>query len=194
MSNHFDTPSSTQPDWQAQYSYTTPIEKSTIAHPHRNGNNYSEAGQPRFAEMASATLDIEVKKEQSSPLEPFRDDLDPSGQPQVKHSAITENSEPQPDKYAPRPFVSNQNNSFLRPDTSTLTIDSNSLPPVSAMIHSPDRKLSHSGQAQVTTVGHGAEDDEQLDDDEIVEAEESISQPQTAAERIAQRRKMKRFR
>lgn len=64
--------------------------------------------------------------------------------------------------------------------------------------------VSSAGQAREANSGpagheEGAigkdEDDEVLDDDEMVEGEgETTAQPQTAAERTAARRKMKRFR
>jgi hypothetical protein len=194
MSNHIDTPFSTQPDWQGQYSYLPPGDSNIFSQSYEQSNDNSEAAQPRTTGGSGTQLDVTVKDEQSSPLRHQRS-LDPLGLRQTKQpSPIPEQPEQQGgETYASKAVESVHDESLVSADAPGLSMNSNPLSSVSAAGQGPDIPATHNGiEGDAVKPEDG---DDVLDDEDMVEGEdEGTSQPQTAAERTAQRRKMKRFR
>jgi hypothetical protein len=189
MSNHLETPFSTQPDWQGQYSYLPPGDSNLFSQPFDHANENSEAAQPR---SAGGPVELGVKDEQSSPL---GHRIDPLGLRQAKQpSPIPEQPENQAEVYAPKTAESVHDESLVSTDTPGLSMASNPLSSVSSGGQGSDIQAGHAvneGDAVKPEI-----DDDVVDDEDMVEedGEGGSSQPQTAAERTAQRRKMKRFR
>ncbi|SPO00726.1 related to homeoprotein [Cephalotrichum gorgonifer] len=196
MSNHFDTPLSAQPDWQGQYSYLPPSESNIFSQPFESGNDNTDASRPRPAlnGTSSGPADLSPKDSNTSPLDQKRT-LDPMGIRSAKPPTPTaENAELQhPDQYAHKSSDSAPKEPIASTDSPTLPMPSNSL-----------HTISSAGQAQEShsippgNVEQKEDEDDLLDDEDMMgpggEAADSTGQPQTAAERTAQRRKMKRFR
>jgi hypothetical protein len=195
MSNHFDPPLSTQPEWQGQYSYLPPADSSIFSQQFDQGNDSSDAAQPRSAAGANSQLDINIKDEpqHSSPLG-HRRSVDPLGLRSNKAaSPISEQPEAQGgEAYAAKAAESVQDESLGSTDTPGLSLTSNPLSSVSSAGQATDIPPSHAGNEDVSA--NKDDDDEVVDDEDMIEGDEPSSQPQTAAERTAQRRKMKRFR
>lgn len=188
MSNHLDTPFSTQPDWQGQYSYLPPGDSSLFSQQFDHTNDNSEASQPR---TAGASGDMGVKEEQQH--SPLGHRIDPLGLRQKQPSPIAEHPDQQGDAYPAKAPESVPEESLVSTDTPGLSMTSNPLSSVSSTGQGADMPAGHAGNDGEPTKVEG--DDEVVDDEDMVEDEgEQTSQPQTAAERTAQRRKMKRFR
>ena len=188
MSNHIDTPFSTQPDWQGQYSYLPPGDSNIFSQHFEQSNDSSEAPPPRSTGSGGGPLDM---KEPHSPL---RHRLDPLGLRQAKQpSPIPDRPDASGEAYAAKAAESVQAESLVSTDASTLSMASNSLSSVSSAGQAPEIPASHArneGDAPKQE-----DEDEVVDDEDMVDGEgEASSQPQSAAERTAQRRKMKRFR
>ncbi|KAK3945093.1 homeobox-leucine zipper protein HDG5 [Diplogelasinospora grovesii] len=197
MSNHFDA--ATQSDWQGQYSFLPPGDNNLFSqayeHVTSSTDNADSQTQPRSAAASSHTpLDIvEAPKQESSPL---GHRLDPLGLRQPKQpSPIPEQPENLGEQYAQKAAESVHEELLVSTETPGMSLGSNPLSSVSSAGQGPETTTSQSGAE-----GQGAvkeEDEDVLDDEEMVEGEgdgEAAPQPQTAAERTAQRRKMKRFR
>lgn len=188
MSNSFDTPLSTQPDWHGQYSFLPPGENifpQSYDHVTSSGDN--NQAQPRSAAVDGG-LDIEVKNEGLS----HRRSLDPLGLRQQKPpTPIQDQSQSHGEAFAQKAAESVHEESLLSSDTPGLSLTSNPLSSVSSAGQGPDMSSNH-GSGDIL----GKEEDEDvIDDEDMVEGEGDVTaQPQTAAERTAQRRKMKRFR
>jgi hypothetical protein len=197
MSNHFDPPLSTQSDWQSQYSYLPPSESNIFSQPFESGNDNSEAAQPRSAAGSnSAQLDVTVKEEQHTSPVGHRRSLDPLGLRSAKQpSPIAELGEPQPDQYSQKPAEPTQGDGSAAQPDGNVPQDPISSATVAVGAPGPDMANPHGGNAEAS--GIKDEDDDVVDDEEMVEGVgegDGAAQPQTAAERTAQRRKMKRFR
>jgi hypothetical protein len=187
MSNHLDTPFSTQPDWQGQYSYLPPGESSIFSQSFDHSNDNSEAAQPR---TTSGSVDITAKDEQHSPL---GHRIDPLGLRQKQPSPIPEHQEQPGEAYAVKAAESVHDESLVSTDTPGHSMASNTLSSVSSAGQGQEIPASHIGNEGEAPKPEG--EDEVVDDEEMVEDDgEPSGQPQTAAERTAQRRKMKRFR
>jgi len=197
MSNHFDTPLSTQPDWQSQYSYLPPSENNIFSQPFEPGNDNGEAAQPRSATGSNpAQLDVTVKEEQHSSPVGHRRSLDPLGLRSAKQpSPIPEHGDAQSEQYSQKPSEPTQGDGAVPPTEAQVPQDSMNSASATVGAPGPDMAISHGGNAESS--GIKEEDDDVVDDEEMMEGAgdgEGGSQPQTAAERTAQRRKMKRFR
>lgn len=192
MSNHFEAPLSTQPDWQGQYSYLPPGESNLFSQPFESSNDGAEASRPRPATngASSGPAEMNSKGSNSSPVDK-KSALDPLGIRSAKPpTPTTEHAESQhPDPFTQKPAES-------APEESLGSADAPSLPMPSNAIHT----ISQPQESQTIppiNVDPKEEDDDILDDEEMGGAEEAgdgNSRPQTAAERTALRRKMKRFR
>lgn len=185
---------STQPDWQGQYSYLPPGEIPFSQPYDQNGNGATSSGgnnnnndissQPR-----TATSPAEVKTEDNaggSSIDHHRDPLGLRRQP----SPIAQEppqTQSQQDSYPPKPAEPG------REEDGAETAGPSS---------SQAGLLPSDGPAQEIEVGGPEGNPIKDEDDEMVEDEdmgdggdgEGTTHPQTAAERTAQRRKMKRFR
>lgn len=198
MSSNFDAPLSTQPEWQGQYSFLPPGD-NTFSQPYEhvsntNDNPNNSSAQPRTTATDANTTDINVKCEENSgsPLCHQRS-LDPLGL-RKQPSPIREHQEPQNEPYPVKSAESIPDESLASTDTATgVSMGSNPLSSVSSAGPSQD---GHPPQ-QVAGEGQEHKEDEEdiVDDEEMGDGDgEMPAQPQTAAERTAQRRKMKRFR
>lgn len=205
MSNSYDAPLSTQPDWQGQqYSFLPPGESTIFAQStydhvaNSNGTSQSPA-KPRSADTNPDAMDIEPKTESTpplnSPLGHRRNSLDPLGLRRKQPSPIPEQQEPQGEYYSHKTSDSVKEESLNSADTPglSMSLGSNPLSSVSSAGQGSDLPPSQSGNED--QLNKQDEDDEVIDDDDLIDGEgEGTGQPQTAAERTAARRKMKRFR
>lgn len=206
MSNNYEPPLSTQSDWQGQYSFLPPGENSIFSQSYEHVTGSAEQadshaqGQPRSTLTSNNPLDIENMKSETSPVNnstsPLRHrrSLDPLGLRQQKApSPIQEQPEPQDEQYAQKPTESIPEESLVSTETPGMSIGSNPLSSISSAGQGSELPASHHDNESAIK----DEDDEILEDEEMLEGDgdgDAPSQPQTAAERTAQRRKMKRFR
>ncbi|KAK3378219.1 hypothetical protein B0H63DRAFT_240527 [Podospora didyma] len=192
MSNNFDPV--TQSDWPGHYSFLPPGENNLFSQSYDHVTNSADTAdsqvQPRITAASSSHLTIETPKQDDSHR------LDPLGLRQPKQeSPNPDQSEIQVEQYAQKSAESVHEESLASTETPGLSLGSNPLSSVSSAGQGSDAAPGHS----VNDVQSGIkeEDEEVMDDEEMVEGEaegEVPPQAQTAAERTAQRRKMKRFR
>ncbi|KAF6819814.1 Homeobox-leucine zipper protein HDG11 [Colletotrichum sojae] len=181
MSNQFEAPLPTPPEWQGQqYSYLPTPETNVFPQGYETGNDASEASQPRTAE-------VQTKQEDN------RGPADPLGLRQVKQPTPEDEPEEQlrqqqqlkqeqRQKSAEKMAGPISQENMASTETQNASMASNPTGQEAPAIHVDDEaSLSKD------------EDDDVLDDDDMLEDGEG-GQPQTAAERTAARRKMKRFR
>lgn len=196
MSNHFDTPLSTQPDWQGQYSYLPPGESNLFSQPFESGNDNTEASRPRAPANGtnSGLTDVIQKESNTSPLDQKRT-VDPLGIRSTKPSTPpTEHQEPhRPDSYSQKPNRSASEESLGHTDAPNHPMPPKTLHTSSSAGHAPEGQTVPLGSTESKE-----DEDDILDDEEMGGADgvhaDSAGRPQTTAERTAQRRKMKRFR
>lgn len=194
MSNNFDAV--TQSDWQGQYSFLPPGDNNIFSQPYENASSNENAetrAQPRSVTTPSIALDAEAPKPENSML---GHRLDPLGLRQPKHpSPIPEQPESQEEQYAQKTAESAHEALLVSTETPGLSLESNPLSSVSSAGQGSEVGPNHTvNEVQVAVK---EEDEEVLEDEDMLEGEaegETMPQPQTAAERTAQRRKMKRFR
>lgn len=212
MSN-FDAPLSTQSDWQNQshYSYLPPGESTIFSqqydhHASSGGGNEASAdpnaaaagaGQQQHrppggtAHHAGPEIDAKSGPSPSSMRSPLRHhrSIDPLGLRQPR----------QPSPIPEQPALSGVSDPY-RPKTEMSHDGSMVSATVQAVQPMPAQAAGHndpmsSGRGHEETSGVKEDEDDAGDDEEMVEGDaETMPQPQTAAERTAQRRKMKRFR
>ncbi|KAK3327181.1 hypothetical protein B0T19DRAFT_155704 [Cercophora scortea] len=199
MSN-FD--SVTQSDWQGQYSFLPPGDNNLFSQPYEHVSGSTENGdshaQPRSVVTPSTTLDIEGSKQE--PHSPLGHRLDPLGLRQPKQpSPIPEQPENLGEQYPQKAAGSTHEESLVTTETPGLSLGSNPLSSVSATGQGPEVASIDLGNEVPGPIKE--EDEDGLEDEDMVEGDgdgdgegEAPTQPQTAAERTAQRRKMKRFR
>lgn len=187
----------TQSEWQGQYSFLPPgdngLFQQSYDHVTTSADNTDSQSQPRSVTAPSNPLDLVVPKQEQSSLEHR---LDPLGLRQPKQpSPIPEQPENQGEQYAQKAAESVLDESLASTETTGMSLGSNPLSSVSSTGQGPETTVNH-----VSSDGQNAikeEEEDILDDEEMVEVEgdgEQPPAPQTAAERTAQRRKMKRFR
>jgi hypothetical protein len=203
MSNNYEPPLSTQSDWQGQYAFLPPGDNSIFSQSYDHVASSTETresqAQPRSATTSTNPLDIENMKSETvslgSPLS-HRRSLDPLGLRQPKAvSPIPEQPETQGEQYVQKPAESVPDESLASTETPGISVGSNPLSSVSSTGQGSEIPSAH--QENDGQVAVKDEEDDILDDEEMLEADgdgEAPAQPQTAAERTAQRRKMKRFR
>jgi len=173
-----------QPDWREQYSpFPLPGENGLL--------------QPSFEQQSSST-NVPDSHSQSGSARPQLEHRHSIG-PLRKDSQSTPKIE-RPDSAPADSGLQNnsslRNDSLVSTDTAALSLSSLGSNPLSSASSAPTQ------QGTLTNIEEGEtqpelkdEDDEDDDDDEMLDAEEGSSTvPQTAAERRAERRKMKRFR
>ncbi|XDG02200.1 hypothetical protein ABKA04_001815 [Annulohypoxylon sp. FPYF3050] len=196
----YDSHLSTQPDWQGQYSFLPPGESHIFAQPFEqvtgSSSNNDITSQQRPASAHNSTLDNTSQATQSSIHSPMSHSriLDPLPlglrQPKAE-SPVQEHSDVQGASYAIKAESAHEE-SLASTDTQGLHLGPSSLGPSSSV--QGQETTSGPNRDEESAIGKD-DDDEVLDDDEMVEGEgETSTQPQTAAERTAARRKMKRFR
>jgi hypothetical protein len=193
MSNNFDAV--TQSDWQGQYSFLPPGDGTIFSQPYEHVTSSAENAETHSRPRTVAGSG-ELPKRESSPLSHR---LDPLGLRKPKQpSPIPEQPETQGDQYAPKAAESAHEESLVSTETQSISLGSNPLSSVSSAGQGSETATSQPGNDGQAAV---KDEDEEvvLEDEEMIEAEaegegEAQPQPQTAAERTAQRRKMKRFR
>ncbi|KAK4127382.1 hypothetical protein N657DRAFT_564825 [Parathielavia appendiculata] len=191
MSNNFDTV--TQSDWQSQYSFLPPGDNTIFSQPYDHVTSSTESAESH-AQPRTVTVPNEVPKSEVSPL---GSRLDPLGlRPPKQPSPIPEQPETHEEPYPPPKSIElAHEESLTATETPGVSLGSNPLSSVSSAGQSSETAPSHSGNEGQAAIKE--EEEEVLEDEEMVEVEaegETQAQPQTAAERTAQRRKMKRFR
>ncbi|KAI0434563.1 hypothetical protein F5Y09DRAFT_235069 [Xylaria sp. FL1042] len=201
----YDGSLSTQPDWQGHYSFLPPGESSIFGQPFEqvpsSNNDNDVTSQRRSSNIQNNNLDAHVQASSSALSSPTNRHrvLDPLGLRQPKTEPTTQEQA----NVSGTSYTIKTETVHEEPLTSTeavqLTIESNPSASVPAAKQDPHASLDVGGNEEAI-VGK-EEDEEVVDDDDMIEGEgegegedETPSQPQTAAERTAARRKMKRFR
>ncbi|KAM0278647.1 hypothetical protein ACHAQH_005034 [Verticillium albo-atrum] len=192
MSNHLDTPLSTQPDWQGQYSYLAP-ESSIFSQPYEARNESADPSQPRSTAGGPGQLDVSVKLDASSPEVQRRSpaSLTPvlkQGSPSVEQPGQRQDETLTPTASGPRA----QEDTLSARETSVFAMASTQSRSAAQAGAQPGNSPAHVTEEETAMLKE--EDDDVFDDDDMDGDENPSGQPQTAAERTAQRRKMKRFR
>ncbi|KAI1152537.1 hypothetical protein F4825DRAFT_306492 [Nemania diffusa] len=204
----YDSSLSTQPDWQGHYSFLPPVESSSIfGHSFEQASNGSNdngvASQQRTSSAQNNNPDAHGQTSTSTLNSPTNHHRipDPLGLRQPKHEST---SQEQPSisgiSYAIKTEPAHE-----EPPTATEpsqpTVEPNPIVSVPSAEQSLHASFGVGGNVDAA-VGK-EEDEEVLDDDDMIEGDGDVegegeddtpSQPQTAAERTAARRKMKRFR
>lgn len=173
-------PLSTQPDWREQYSPFPLTGENVLL-------------QPSFEQSATSNVADNSQAQQQTRARPPLEH---------RHSLGPLRQEPQPTPIIERPDSApgdcgNQANNNTRDDSlvstesTALSLGSNPLSSASSAPVQQGTIANNEGES--TNVELKEEDDEDDDDDDMLDIEEG-SVPQTAAERRAERRKMKRFR
>ena len=189
MSDQYDSPLSSQPGWQGQYSYLDQSEGGVF--PFEQGHGNIEPAQPRSVTDGGASqLDLQVKTEQGSPVV-LHPNAGPLGRRKGTYpSPIPEQIEEQGDQYATRTGGSIDDGSCVSTGTPRLSMGSRF--PVSPSRMGSENRARRASQDDGLVVLK-EEDEDDMEDEEVMEGDtEHI--PLTAAERTAARRKMKRFR
>jgi hypothetical protein len=190
MSNNFDTV--TQSDWQGQYSFLPPGDNTIFSQPYEHVTGSSENAEAQ-AQPRTVVAPSEGPKPEDSPLDHR---LDPLGLRQPKQpSPIPEQPENQGEQYPSKAPELAHEESSTSTETRGMSLGSNPLSSVSSAGQGSETAPSHSGNEGQAVIKE--EDEEVVDDEDMIEGEvdgDAQTQPQTAAERTAQRRKMKRFR
>ncbi|KAH6626319.1 hypothetical protein B0J18DRAFT_408658 [Chaetomium sp. MPI-SDFR-AT-0129] len=191
MSNNFDT--AAQSDWQGQYSFLPPSDSTIFPQSYEHVTGSAGNTEPSQAQPRTVVPPSEAPKPETSPL---AHRLDPLGLRQPKQpSPIPEQPETQGEQYPPKVPELATDESSTSTETRGMSLASNPLSSVSSVGQSSEPAPSQSvndGQAAMKE-----EEEEVVEDEEMIEGElesDAQTQPQTAAERTAQRRKMKRFR
>ncbi|KAM0332992.1 hypothetical protein ACHAQA_001649 [Verticillium albo-atrum] len=191
MSNHLDAPLSTQPDWQGQYSYLAP-DSNIFSQSYEAGNDNADPSQPRSTAGGQGQLNASGKLEAIQPearqnsQESLTSAVKPSS-PSLEQPAQQQSVNLTPKAEAPAQEVSSPGlDTAAFPMVSTLSS--------SAAPTGPESEISPIHAADEDAAILKEEDDDVFDDDDMDGDENPSGQPQTAAERTAQRRKMKRFR
>ncbi|RYO80350.1 hypothetical protein DL766_007794 [Monosporascus sp. MC13-8B] len=195
----FNGPLSTQPDWHGHYSFLPPGETNIFPQSFEpipgSSTNSNATVQQR---LASAQEDAPDAQNRSS-LSGLASDtghsrpLDPLGLRQPKAESPTQKSAETRDSTYSIKAEPPQDDSLASTDAPELARGPN--PRESDIAVERGQAISTDQGGNENAVVEKEEDDDVLEDDEMVEAEgEQPSQPQTAAERTAARRKMKRFR
>ena len=175
-------PLSTQPDWREQYSpYSLNGENGLL--------------QPSFEQSATSNASDNTQGQQIHSARPPLEH---------RHSLGPLRQEPQPAPIIERPdsapsICGNPANSIARGDSlvstesTALSLESLGSNPLSSASSAPVQQATIANDEGEDISVELKEEDDDEDDDDMLDIEEGAA-PQTAAERRAERRKMKRFR
>ncbi|KAI1180814.1 hypothetical protein F4777DRAFT_173800 [Nemania sp. FL0916] len=202
----YDGSLSTQPDWQGHYSFLPPVESSifgpSFEQASSSSNDNDVTSQPRSSGIQNNSLGTHGQTSESSLGSPTSHHrvLDPLGLRQPK-------GEPTPQE---KPILegttctikseSAPEESVTSTEVTQPTIGSD--PPITAPSTDQDIHTNFGVGGNAENMVGKEEDEEVVDDDEIIGdgdiegdgEDDTQNPPQTAAERTAARRKMKRFR
>ncbi|KAK3499940.1 uncharacterized protein B0T23DRAFT_307641 [Neurospora hispaniola] len=189
----------TQSDWQSQYSFLPPGDNSLFSqsyeHVSSSTDNANSQAQPRSVVGPGSPLKVEPPKRVISPL---GHRADPLGLRQPKRpSPVVEQVGNHSELYTQKASETAHGGSHMSTETPNISLGSHPLSSVSSAAHEPKSSTAQSVNEAQSTIKD--EDDDVLDDEEMIDGDveeepQAQAQPQTAAERTAQRRKMKRFR
>jgi hypothetical protein len=187
MSN-FDGPLSTQPEWQGHYSFLPPGEPNLFAQPFDSvsgSTSNSASTEPRLSTTTNAVTSGQSATEASANMDAQR------LRALKAESPADETPETRAAPYGIK-TESAQEESLTSTDAPGVSLGSN---PLSSASSAEQAQESQSANDDAV-VGKEEDDDEVMDDDDMldVDGEGEGGHPQTAAERTAARRKMKRFR
>lgn len=173
----------TQPDWREQYSaFPLPGENSLL--------------QPSFEQSTSLSDNSENQQRSSTrPTLEHRHSLGPLRQdPQPAPAAERPDSAP-PGDCGHQSSKNTRDDSLVSTESTALSLESLGSNPLSSASSAPAQQgtVANNEEGDIQAEIKDELDDDELEDDEMLDAEEG-SVPQTAAERRAERRKMKRFR
>ena len=181
---NFASPLTTQPGWQGHYSLLPPGETNIFAPPLEQTSHATNSSSDASAERRPASADNIGGAEQSrtSPMVPAMNhsrSMDPLGlrAPKVE-SPIQEQSEPRGEPYGVK----------------SESVLEGPLPSIMASPSLESDAVDNRNGNEDLTPGKDEDDDVLDEEDDMMEGEDGASHPQTAAERTAARRKMKRFR
>jgi hypothetical protein len=200
MSNHFAASIPTQPDWQGQYSYLPQGEGNAFSqvYDQKQEHNHVSPGssQPRsVTARGQGQPDLQAKDDAGSESSRRRS-LDHLGTRQARRpSPIPEQDEVHGDGYTVK---TSEPPSHDEPRLSTgppsLSVGSNPLSSVSSAGQASELLPTPTDESTTQHKDDEDEDDDLVDDEMLDCDPEQLGRPQTAAERAAARRKMKRFR
>lgn len=189
----------TQSDWQSQYSFLPPGDNSLFSqsyeHVSSSTDNANSQAQPRSVVGPGSPLKVEPPKRVISPL---GHRADPLGLRQPKRpSPVVEQVGNHSELYTQKASETAHGGSHMSTETPNISLGPHPLSSVSSAAHEPKSSTAQSVNEAQSTIKD--EDDNVLDDEEMIDGDveeepQAQAQPQTAAERTAQRRKMKRFR
>ncbi|TLS30215.1 hypothetical protein PpBr36_02346 [Pyricularia pennisetigena] len=205
MSTHYEPPLSTQPDWPGSYPSFLPPGDNIFgqSYEHVSGstdNAQQTASQPRSTVTENTAGGADNKSPINSNLPGLGDrrSFDPLGLRQKAPSPIQEQPEEKGDMYSHKASQSNQQEQRnASGEHHGLRLNTDSL--MSAPTGGQGQDLLTTRLGANEGQGVKEEEDDGLDDEDMLDegdedGGDGSSQPQTAAERTAQRRKMKRFR
>ncbi|KAI1169173.1 hypothetical protein F5B18DRAFT_12153 [Nemania serpens] len=198
---------STQPDWQGHYSFLPPVESTIFGQPFEQASSSSNdndvGSQQRSSGSQNTNLDTHGRANSStlsSPTNTHRA-IDPLGLRQHNSEAVSqEQTSISGTAYAINTEAAHEE-SLASTKATQATVESSTPISVPSTEHIPHASLGVSDNLEAAV---GKEEDEEIvEDDDMIEGDGDVegdgeddtpSQPQTAAERTAARRKMKRFR
>ncbi|KAK6219783.1 homeobox domain-containing protein [Colletotrichum tabaci] len=199
MSNQFEAPLPTPPEWQGQqYSYLSGPENNVFSQAYGAGNETSEATQPRTTAGATAQVDTHTKQQQQNTGLDSRGASDPLGLRQVKQP--TPEDEPE-DRQPQQQREQRQGSQPSEKTAETALLESAPLTEMQSQTMSSNSTSLAEQEAEAAAAAQMDNDEANLskeDDDDVLDDDDMLDDgdgtPQTAAERTAARRKMKRFR
>jgi hypothetical protein len=174
-------PLQTQPDWREQYSpFPLPGENGLL--------------QPSFEQQTGLNVSDNQSRQQDStrPVSEHRHSLGPLRQ-EVQPAPLIERPDSAPGDCGTQVTNSIRDDSLASTESTALSLGSNPLSSASSAPAQQGTLANNEGGDML--IEPKEEEEEEDDDDEMLDAEvEEGAPPQTAAERRAERRKMKRFR
>lgn len=188
MSNCYDPELSTPTDWQNQYPYLERRDSNVFSQSFGQNNNEIDSLHPRpSTEHGSNPLGIHVKKEPASPLAGEGSQQSNLSSPTSKLSNMVQDDLPGP--VATGSIIVR---SPAEAEACRLSFGSDPLSSVSSALHGSELSPGHRSQ-RARTASSKDEDEVEYDEEDAIEMDGDLP-GQTAAERAAARRKMKRFR
>ena len=175
-------PLSTQPDWREQYSpFPLPGENGLL--------------QPPFEQSATSnSSDNESQQNRARPALEHRHSLGPLRQEPKQPTPVIERPDSAPGDCGSQVNNPTRDDSLVSTESTALSLGSLGSNPLSSASSAPVQQGTlANNEEDITNAELKEEEDEDDEDDEMLDMEEGAA-PQTAAERRAERRKMKRFR
>jgi hypothetical protein len=176
-------PLSTQPDWREQYSPLPLSGENAILQPHFEQQTSSDVPDNRQGQGQGGGR---PRLEHQHSLGPVQQDQQPS--------ALTEHLDVAPVDPGNQINDRIQDGSLGSTESRTLSVGPLGSTQVNPMSSAPPQQGTLANDEGIDGHLELKDEDDELEDDEMLDAEDGTGAPQTAAERRAERRKMKRFR